>query len=257
MTSSIARRAPRAASRQRKSFLSVCSIVVNLSFLLALGSGLEAVPLRKHKGAPELGEILARMNDVSKHLKTVSADLEKTKVTVVVNDKSTEIGQLYYENGKPPKVLIDFKTPDAKTILLKKNRAEIYLPKINEIDEYDLGQHRELVEQVLVLGFGTNTTDLQKAYEVKFTGEEDIAGDTTAVLSLTPRNQNVAAQLAKVQLWISEESWLPVQQKFVEPGGDYLITHYSAVKVNRELPASTFEIKAPGAKRVRPTGPSQ
>jgi outer membrane lipoprotein-sorting protein len=257
MTSSNERRAAKTASRQRKLFLPLRPIVVSLSFLLALGSGLAALPLRKNKAAPELREIIARMSDISKHLKTLSADLEYTKVTVVVNDRSTEIGQLYYENGKPPQVLIDFKRPDPKTILLKKNKAEIYLPKINEIDEYDLGEHRELVQQFLLLGFGTNTSDLQKAYEVKFTGEEDIAGDTTAVLSLTPRNRNVAAQLAKVQLWISEESWLPVQQKFVELGGDYLITRYSAVKVNRQLPASTFEIKAPGAKRVRPAGSSQ
>ena len=52
--------------------------------------------------------------------------------------------------------------------------------------------------------------------------EEELDGDTTAVLELTPRKEKIAAQLTKIQLWISEESWLPVQQKFFEPGGDYL-----------------------------------
>ena len=231
---------------------------MSVAFLMVTpGSGLQARPPRKNKGSPDQREVLARMNDVSKRLKTLSADLEYTKVTVVVNDKSTEIGQLYYKNGNPPEVLIDFKRPDPKTILLKKNKAEIYLPKINEIDEYDLGKHRELVQQFLLLGFGTDTTELQRSYQVTLTGEEDIEGDTTAALDLMPRNRNVAAQLAKVQLWISEESWLPVQQKFIEPGGDYLITRYSGVKVNREQPESMFEIQAPGAKRVRPAGPSQ
>jgi len=146
---------------------------------------------------------------------------------------------------------------EPKTILLKKNKLEFYLPKINEIDEYDLSQHREVMERVLLLGFGTDTNELRKSYDLKLTGEEDIGGDTTVVLELTPRNTSVAAQLAKIlQLWISEESWLPVQQKFVEPGGDYLITRYSSVKVNRALPPSQFQINAPGAKRVKPVGPS-
>jgi outer membrane lipoprotein-sorting protein len=228
-----------------------------LVWVLAVSLCVFAMPRRRRgKVPPDLQEILARMNDTSKRLKTLSADLEYTKVTVVVNDKSTETGQLYYGNGKPPQVLIDFKNPEPKTILLKKNKAEIYLPNINEIQEFNLGQHREVVQQFLLLGFGSDVSELRKSYDVKLTGEEDIGGDTTAVLELTPRNQSVAAQLSKVQLWISEESWLPVQQKFTEAGGDYLLTRYTAVKVNRELPPSQFEIKAQGAKRVRPNGPS-
>jgi outer membrane lipoprotein-sorting protein len=77
---------------------------------------------------------------------------------------------------------------------------------------------------------------------VKYLTEEEIDGDSTAVLELTPRNESIAAQLTKIQLWISEESWLPIQQKFFEPGGDYLIARYSGVRVNRELPSSTFQI---------------
>jgi outer membrane lipoprotein-sorting protein len=208
--------------------------------------------LHKRKMPPDLSEILSHMDETSKHLKTLAADLEYTKVTVLVDDKSTERGQLFYEKGKPPEMLIDFKSPDAKTILLKRNKAEMYLPKINQIQEYNLEKHSELLQQFLLLGFGTDTAELEKAYSVKLTGEEDINGDTTAVLELTPRKESVTAQLAKVQLWISEESWLPVQQKFFEPGGDYLVTRYTGVKVNRQLPSSTFEIPtAKGAKHVK------
>jgi outer membrane lipoprotein-sorting protein len=239
--------------RNRRAWL---SLILALMPLTLPGPGRAASPRRKGKVPPDLQEILSHINETSKRLKTLSANLEYTKVTVVVNDKSTEVGQIFYGNGKPPEVLIDFKSPDPKTILLKKNKAEIYLPSVNEIQEYNLGQHRELVQQFLLLGFGTDTGDLQKSYALKLTGEEDIEGDSTAVLELTPRNASVSAQLAKVQLWISEESWLPVQQKFIEPGGDYLLTRYTAVKVNRELPSSKFEIDVKGAKRVKPAGPS-
>jgi len=203
---------------------------------------------RKGKLPPPLSEILSRMNDSAKNLKTVSADLEYTKVTVLVDDKSTETGRIFYNKSKK-EILIDITKPEAKTVLFKKNKAEIFLPKINQIQEYNLEEQSGLVEQFFLLGFGTESDKLRKDYDFKFLTEEDLDGDTTAVLELTPRSENTAAQLTKIHLWVSEESWLPVQQKFFQPGGDYFVARYTAVRVNRELPPSTFQI--PGAKNAK------
>lgn len=206
----------------------------------------------RNKEHLDLSQILSRMSDSSKHLKTISADLEYTKVTVLVNDKSTEAGRMFFRNSKSPEILIDFNVPAAKVILFKKDKAEIYLPKINQIQEYDLSQHASLVQQFLLLGFGTDAKELEKMYKMNYLREEQLEGDMTAVLELIPRKESVAAQLSKVHLWVSEESWLPVQQKFFEAGGDYSIARYSAVKVNRFIPSSVFRIHAAkGAKRLK------
>lgn len=208
--------------------------------------------LRKGKLPPDLAEILSRMNESAKHLKTVAANLEYTKVTVLVNDKSTETGQLFFHKSKNPEIRIEIQKPEFKIILFRKNKAEIYLPKINQIQEYNLDQRSELLQQFFLLGFGTESGELRKAFNMKFIKEEELEGDSTALLELVPKKESIANQLTHVQLWVSEESWLPVQQKFFEHGGDYLIAHYTAVKVNRKLPSSTFEIQpADGAKRVR------
>jgi len=210
-----------------------------------------AAPQRKRKLPPDFTEILSRMNDAAKNLKTVAADLEYTKVTVLVDDKSTETGRLYYHRSKK-EILINITKPEVKTVLFNKNKAEIFLPKINQIQEYDLKEQSGLVEQFFLLGFGTETDKLKKDYDLKFVTEEELDGDTTAVLELTPRSEKTAAQLTKIHLWVSEESWLPVQQKFFQPGGDYFVARYTAVKVNRQLPSSTFQISAPeDAKRVK------
>jgi len=203
---------------------------------------------RKGKLPPPLSEILSRMNDSAKNLKTVSADLEYTKVTVLVDDKSTETGRIFYHKSKK-EILIDITKPEAKTVLFKKNKAEIFLPKINQIQEYNLEEQSGLVEQFFLLGFGTESDKLRKDYDFKFLTEEELDGDTTAVLELTPRSESTAAQLTKIHLWVSEESWLPVQQKFFQPGGDYFVARYTAVRVNRQLPPSTFQI--PGAKDAK------
>jgi outer membrane lipoprotein-sorting protein len=207
---------------------------------------------RKGKLPPDLSEILSRMNDAAKRLKTVSADLTYTKVTVLVNDKSTEEGHLFFRKGKTPEIRIEMQQPESKVILFKKNKAEIYRPKINQIQEFSLEQKSGLVEEFFLLGFGSETEELKKSYHLKYLKEEELEGDTTAVLELTPRKESVASQITKIQMWVSEESWLPAQQQFFEPGGDYLIARYKDVKVNLKIPSSTFEIyPAEGAKRVK------
>ncbi len=227
----------------------MCPLVFAIAVALALAHPALG---RKGKAPTDLAEILARMNDTAKRLKTVSANLEYTKVTVLVDDKSTETGQILYRKGKSAEIRIDIVKPNQQTILFRKNKAEIYLPKINQIQEYNLEQKSELVQQFFLLGFGSETGDLKKSYHVKYLQEEDLEGDTTALLEFLPRKENLAQQLVKIQIWISEESWLPVQQKFFESDGDYLIAHYTGVKVNRVLPGSAFELHpASGAKRVK------
>jgi outer membrane lipoprotein-sorting protein len=234
--------------RFRRVKLGACCVAVT-----ALWAALPPIAAaRKGKIAPDLKEILSHMNESAKRLKTISANLDYTKVTVLVDDKSTEQGHLYFHKSKNPEILIAIQKPEVKFILFKKDKGQIYLPKINQIQEYDLGQRSGLVQQFLLLGFGSDSGELKKAYEIKYLREEEIEGDTTAVLELTPRKESTAAQLTKVEIWISEESWLPVQQKFYEPGGDYLIARYTAVRVNRRLPSSTFEIHAAeGVKRLK------
>ena len=219
-------------------------------FLLAVASQPAFAASKKER--LDLNQIFSHMNEGAKRLKTLSADLEYTKVTVLVNDFSTESGQMFFRKAKSPDILIDFKKPAPKTILFRKDKAEIYQPKINQVQEFDLSKHSGLVQQFLLLGFGTNSKELQKVYQVKYLKEVQLGGDTTALLEMTPREEGLAAQLSKIQLWISEESWLPVQQKFFEAGGDYSIARYSSVRVNRNLPSSTFELHtAKGAKRVK------
>ena len=192
------------------------------------------------------------MNEASKKLHTLSANLEYTKVTVLVDDKSTESGQLFYRRGKTPEIRIEMQKPESKIIIFKKNRGEIFLPKINQIQEFDLEQKSDLLQQFFVLGFGTDSNELKKSYEVKYLREEDLLDDTTALLELVPRRANVSAQISKIQIWVSEESWLPTQQKVLRNRRRLPHRRYSGVKVNRVLPGSTFELNAPdNAKRVK------
>ena len=94
--------------------------------------------------------------------------MERTKVTVVVNDHSTETGSLLVRGDK---MLLQMKAPDARTILRTGDNLFVYTPGLNRVEEYNLGKNRTMVDQFLLLGFGTSGKELEKSYLITLLGE--------------------------------------------------------------------------------------
>jgi len=197
--------------------------------------------------------VLKQLDAAAKDFHSLSADLERTKVTVVVNDRSTETGTILVHGEK---MLLDLKAPDPRTILRTGDNLYIYNPGLKRVEEYNLGRNRTLVDQFLLLGFGTEGKELQKGYLVALLKEEKLDDRKTIELELTPKSQGVRDQIAKIQIWLDESSWLPVQQEFYEAGsGDYSIVKYSKVVRNAPIAESEFKPHWPkGTEKVRPQG---
>jgi len=59
-----------------------------------------------------------------------------------------------------------------------------------------------------------------------------------------------------VDLWISDTMGIAVQQKLYEPGGDYLLTTYTNIKLRLNLPDSLVRLDLPkSVKREYPQKP--
>ncbi len=206
---------------------------------------------------PKLEDVLAGMDKSAAGFTSVAANLEYTKVTVIVNDRFTQTGKIFFEkSGGKTRVMIGFTQPAEKYVLFANGKVNLYQPKIAEVDEYELSQRQDLVEQFLLLGFGTSGAELQKAYQISWKGAESVAGQLSYLLDLTPKSPKVAAQLQRIQLWISPQSWEPIQQKFFEAGGDYVISRYSNMKLNSKIPDKEFRLPLRGKVRtVKPQAP--
>jgi outer membrane lipoprotein-sorting protein len=178
--------------------------------------------------------------------------LERTKVTVVVNDKSTESGQILVRSDD--KMRIEVTQPDARTILRDGDNFYIYNPKIHRVEEYNLGKKKSVVDQFLLLGFGTSGSSLKDSYAITLQGEETLDNRKVLLLELLPKTDEVRKQLSKIQLWLDESTWLPVQQQFFETGsGDYFIIHYRNINRNVRIPDNDFKPHWPhGTTRVQP-----
>jgi outer membrane lipoprotein-sorting protein len=157
-----------------------------------------------------------------------------------VKDTSTETGQIFVRRDQ--KMRIEFTKPEARTILRTGDSLFLYNPKLNRVEEYDLGKNRAMVDQYIRLGFGTKSEDLKKSYVVVVTGEEELDHRKTVVVELTPKVDQIRSQINRIQMWIDEASWLPIQQKIFESGsGDYILFHYTSMMKNLKINDSKFK----------------
>jgi outer membrane lipoprotein-sorting protein len=233
----------------RKRLLSVAFAVVLLLALTISAGGLSVKP--QPRNGLTLEAVLDSLNREAKDFHSLTADVERTKVTVVVNVKSTDTGTLSIRGDK---MRLDLKTPDPRTVLRAGDTIFIYTPGLKQVEEYNLGKHRDLVNEFLLLGFGTSGHDLQKGFVVTVIGEPVWDRQKTVLLELTPRAGAARNQIARIRLWLDQSSWLPVQQEFFETGtDDYFIVRYSNISRNPEIPDSRFKPHWPkGTQKVRP-----
>ena len=200
-------------------------------------------------------DILTRVDQAAAGFKSVSANIRQVYHVAVINDDTVDTGVMRLKRPRPRefKMLIDIGAPDAKTITLEGRKVEVYYPKMKVVQEYDLGKNRGLVDQFLLLGFGSSSKELASAYAVKVGGAETIAGERSTRLELAPKSPEVLQHLTKVDLWLSDATGYPVQQKFFLPGGDYRMVTYTNVKINPDLPDSALKLQLPrGVKKETP-----
>jgi outer membrane lipoprotein-sorting protein len=206
-------------------------------------------------GTRTLESVLALMDNSARDFHTLTADIEHLKYTAVVKDTSTETGHIFVRrDGRDDKWRIEFVKPDPRTILRNGDSLFVYTPKINRVEEFNLGKNRSMIDQYVRLGFGTRSEDMKKSYLITFLGEEELDHKKTAMLELTPKSDSVRAQITKIQMWIDEATWLPVEQKFFEAGsGDYVLFHYTTMMKNLKIGDDKFKQDWPkGATHVKP-----
>lgn len=204
------------------------------------------------QSAITLDAVLKQLDAQAASFQSLTADLERTKVTVVVNDKSTESGRIQVR--RDDKMRIELTQPDERTILRDGDNFYIYNPKIHRVEEYNLGKKKSVVDQFLLLGFGTSGKSLTESYVINLRGEEMLDGKKVVLLELAPKTDEVKRQLSKIQLWLDESTWIPLQQQFFETGsGDYFLIHYKNISRNVRIPDIEFKPHWPhGTQKIQP-----
>ncbi|HEV8039949.1 MAG TPA: hypothetical protein VGP62_13865 [Bryobacteraceae bacterium] len=200
--------------------------------------------------------ILARMDKAASEFKNMTARGTYLTHTDVINEDSTETGSAVMKKVAAGQVqgLIDF--PD-RTVTYENRTVRIYYPKMNTIQEFDLGEQSEQLDQFFKLGFGTSGTELAKEWDVKALGTETlkgVEGKQTIRLQLIPKTVEWRKYVTKVELWIPVTGDpYPIQEKISQPSGDYKLITYTELKTNQPLPPGATQLKPHlGFKTVYP-----
>ena len=205
--------------------------------------------------AETLGAVQARMDKSAEAFTSLTARVKKTGYTAVIKDLSSETGTFLIKKIKPGdmRVRMEIEKPDERSVALSRKKYEVFLPKINTVQEYDLSQYGKLVDQFLLLGFGTPVKDITKSFDMVVTGTETIDGRQATRVELRPKTAGVKEHLKLVEVWIPLTDGNPVQQKFWQPSGDYIQSTYMDVKVNPLLKDADVQLTLPkNVKREKP-----
>jgi outer membrane lipoprotein-sorting protein len=152
---------------------------------------------------------------------------------------------------KDLQVLFNIEKPDPMQAAFSDHTGELYHPKLKVVDVYDLDKKLGAgLSGYMLLGFGSSTRDLEQAYTIGPGGPESIDGHKTYRIVLMPRKPDQVMQLSKVELWISDETGIAVQQKLYS-GPDYDVATYSNMKISPNIPESAVKLNPPKGVKVQ------
>jgi outer membrane lipoprotein-sorting protein len=204
--------------------------------------------------AADLDSVLSRVDKAGAAFRGMSAHLRRLQHTAVINEDNVDSGTVLLKRAKSRdlRMLISFTEPDAKAVEFEDHTVQIYFPKMQTVDVYDVGKSKDLLEQFFLLGFGTSAQELQSHYTLRFVGPDTVSGQNTDRLEMIPKSKEVLQHLRKLEMWVAESGY-PLQQKFYMQAGDYQLATYSEMKINPELPDASLKMKLPkNTKREYP-----
>jgi outer membrane lipoprotein-sorting protein len=215
--------------KMRKIFLSSCAF-------------LWLIPAAQAQSALTLNQVFAKMDEVAKTFHSVQADLERTHVTVAINDKDVDTGKFYYERpAKELRVRMDLTKSD-EHLLIDKGKWQLYQARIKEVQQGLLKGHEDQIGFYTSLGFGQSSQELKENFDISLVGDETIDGRKTTILELKPKSTK---GFKSYRLWVDQQHWVTYQLRATEKSNDYFLLKYPNAKVNAGIPASTFDLKLP------------
>lgn len=198
-----------------------------------------------------LDQVLSRMDRRGEHFRAMKAHIAQRRWTAVLQEfDEGEEGEIsFLRSGQRFYLRKDINKPQKNFLVIRDGEVLFYQPRIKQAQRYQLGKNKDKAE-FLLLGFGTDKAAIKEAYNTRLIGQERIEGKDTVTLELTPKSAKVSAFFSKILLWIDTTTWVPVQQRLVEPTNDYLQIQFSKIKLNPRLKTSDFELHLPKDVKV-------
>jgi outer membrane lipoprotein-sorting protein len=228
-----------------KHFLSAVALFLSVGFLRA----------------DSLDAILKRMDQAAPKFQALTADVAMDTYQSIFGEESSpdshtrENGTLQMQRLKKGEVraILDFKGANARTIAVIGNVISIYTPANNLVTRTNVGDKSQMINEFLLLGFGSSGSELAKTYTIESAGTDNVGGASTTKLQLIPKDADTRKQLSKVLIWIPDNGVNPIQQQFFQPAqphDNWRKVTYSNIVVNPKM-SGKLELKLPAGVHVQ------
>jgi outer membrane lipoprotein-sorting protein len=206
--------------------------------------------------AQSLETTFSHMDVLSKVFRGVTGDLRRITFTYFAKDTDEESGRISMYRPAPQdmRMLVELTKPEERAVAYAKNKLQMYYPKANMVQEYNLGKEARLVDQFMLLGFGASSAELRKSYSIKYVEAAMIDGAKADHLYLEPKSAEAKDHVRGIDLWIAQPGGYPVRMKVLQPSRDTMEFQYSNLKINpSSLTEASVRLKLPkGVKKETP-----
>jgi outer membrane lipoprotein-sorting protein len=205
--------------------------------------------------AAPLAQVLARMDEAAVGFRGLTAAVRQVSYTFVIKEMTEESGKITLLRPKPKdlRMLVEYSKPEQRAVAFANKKFQMYYPKLQVVREYDLGKQSSLLNEFLLLGFGTPGAELARSYHIKVTGEETLNGVRSDRLELVPKSEEARRHVSGIEIWVSQADGLTIQQKVNQPSRDYTLITYTDIRRNPSLQESDVRLNLPkGVKKETP-----
>ncbi len=187
---------------------------------------------------PALDKVLRQLDAASARFKNTEADLKDEFFERVVRDTTTQYGSVYFLRGaKGTEMGLSIIKPSVKIVHFEGGNGTIYDPaSAKKFNTFSTGNDKAKSESFLTLGFGGSGKDLERAWDIKLLGTEDLQdnGATVATdkLDLVAKDPSVKQMFSHVVIWVDPVRGISLKQESTTPEGDKRTVTYSHIRYN-------------------------
>ncbi len=226
------------------------SLLITTALLITLIAGVNENA--QASTAPQLlSGILQKMENAHRNLKSLKAAIVQQRHNTQIGVTDTDYGTMLYKPGEggKAKLRLDYTKPDMRIAALVGDSFTYYQPRINQAFRGALAKANKNRSGVygMLAGFNGSAKSLTSNFNVEYVKEELVNGRTATQLHLVPKEKS---SIASIEIWVSHDTWLPVQNKVVEKNGDYTIVKMDRMEVNAKVEDSAFNVKLPSGTAI-------
>jgi outer membrane lipoprotein-sorting protein len=187
-------------------------------------------------------EIHARGRLLEAKMQTVRARFTETTVSSLLARPAVAKGTLLA--ARPPRVLLQYTSPEPKTLLMDGRRLVVTWPDGREPETVDISGTMKRVNQYFT---NADVKALRKIFVVQALPATEIPN--TYRLDMVPKRKQVKEGLERLQIWLDRDTLFFAQMKMSFPGGDSNTFRIEDAELNVPLGPRTFEIEAPAGRK--------